>query len=65
MWLPRSHYGVTSHDPVPSLAAGLRLRPLAETVADALAEERRRGPDRERKAGLSATEETEVLATLA
>jgi 2'-hydroxyisoflavone reductase len=65
LWLPRSHHGVTSHDPAPSLAAGLRLRPLAETVADALAEEHRRGPDRERKAGLSATEEAEVLATLA
>lgn len=64
LWLPPGHAGVTAHDPAPSLAAGMPVRPLARTVADALARERELGLDRERKAGLSPREEEEVLAKL-
>lgn len=64
LWAPSTHWGLPSHDAAPSLAAGLTVRPLAETVTAALETERALGPDRERKAGLSATEEAEVLATL-
>ncbi len=62
LWAPSTHWGLPAHDAAPSLAAGLRLRPLAETVAAALATERALGPDRERKAGLSAAQEAAVLA---
>jgi len=64
LWLPPTHVGMAAHDATPSLAAGLRVRPLAETVAGALETERRLGLDRERKAGMSAAEEAEVLATI-
>jgi nucleoside-diphosphate-sugar epimerase len=64
LWLPPSHWGLAAHDPAPSLAAGLRIRPLADTVAGALATERALGLDRERRSGLSAAEEAAVLATL-
>lgn len=64
LWAPRTHWGLTSHDPAPSLAAGLRARPLADTVAATLATEQALGPDRERKAGLTAAEEAELLAAL-
>lgn len=37
LWLPRPDYdGMLAHDPAPALAAGLRLRPLAETAAGCL-----------------------------
>ncbi|HEX3789243.1 MAG TPA: NAD-dependent epimerase/dehydratase family protein [Pseudonocardiaceae bacterium] len=62
---PEDHWGFLDHDAAPSLAAGLRIRPLAETVAGALATERALGSDRARKAGMSAAEEAEVLASLA
>ncbi|MGW1681411.1 NAD-dependent epimerase/dehydratase family protein [Saccharopolyspora sp. NPDC002376] len=64
LWIPDGYDGFASHDAAPSLAAGLRIRPLAETVAAALATEQERGPDRERKAGLTAAEETELLGAL-
>ncbi|MFC5288060.1 epimerase [Actinokineospora guangxiensis] len=65
LWLPPSHYGLFAHDPAPSFAAGLSTRPLAETVVAALAEERARGLDRQRQAGLTPAEEAELLATSA
>jgi 2'-hydroxyisoflavone reductase len=38
LWLPRPEYdGLGAHDVQPSLDAGLRLRPLAETTRDTLA----------------------------
>lgn len=61
-WLPASHHGVLTHDVAATLEAGLRVRPLAETAADALAHERTLGLDRPRQAGLTAAEEAEVLA---
>jgi hypothetical protein len=57
--------GFGAHDPSASLAEGLTIRPLADAVAGALAHERELGIDRIRRAGLSAEEEAEVLATLA
>lgn len=64
LWIPDGYDGFASHDAAPSLAAGLRIRPLAETVTAALANEHARGADRERKAGLTAAEETELLGAL-
>lgn len=64
LWLPRTHWGMSARDVDPSLAAGLRTRPLAETVTAALATERRLGLDREREAGLSPADEAAVLATI-
>lgn len=38
LWLPRPDYdGIGSHDPTPSLDAGLVLRPIADTARDTLA----------------------------
>jgi 2'-hydroxyisoflavone reductase len=64
MWLPAEDHGAMAHDPTPSIEAGMPVRPLAETVADALERERELGLDRERKAGLSPAEEKEILAKL-
>lgn len=61
LWLPSTHFGVVTHDIAPSVAAGLRPRPVGETATAALATEREKGLDRERKAGLSEAEEKEVL----
>ncbi|WIX77582.1 epimerase [Amycolatopsis carbonis] len=64
LWLPPTYAGLASHDPASSLAAGLDIRPLADAVAGALERERELGLDRERRSGLSAAEEAEVLAGL-
>jgi hypothetical protein len=45
-------------------ASGGMLRPLAETIADVLDDERARGLDRPRRAGLSRLEEITVLGQL-
>ena len=51
-----------TYDPAKAVAAGLRCRPLAETVAATLAWDQERGqPDLH--TGLSAEMETELLAT--
>ncbi|WP_210439194.1 NAD-dependent epimerase/dehydratase family protein [Nocardioides xinjiangensis] len=37
LWLPRpEHDGMLAHDPAPAIAAGLTLRPVAETAPDCL-----------------------------
>ena len=37
LWLPRPEYdGMLAHDPAPAVAAGLRLRPVAETASACL-----------------------------
>jgi nucleoside-diphosphate-sugar epimerase len=64
LWLPPGYEGLKTHDPAPSIAAGLRFRPFADAVLDSLARERELGLDRERKAGLSPAEEKELLAQL-
>ncbi|SFQ71883.1 hypothetical protein SAMN05421810_11486 [Amycolatopsis arida] len=61
LWLPASRHGLVSHDATRSWDAGPRIRPLAETVHATLAEERARGLDRPRQAGLTPAEETELL----
>ncbi|SHE53973.1 NAD-dependent epimerase/dehydratase family protein [Streptoalloteichus hindustanus] len=64
LWLPPALHGLTAHDATPSLAAGLRPRPLADAVAAALAHERALGLDRPRTAGLTVAEENELLSAL-
>jgi hypothetical protein len=64
LWLPPGYEGMKSHDPAPSIAAGMSVRPFPEAVADALERERELGLDRKRKAGLTPEEEEEVLAKL-
>ncbi|HET6686966.1 MAG TPA: hypothetical protein VFH02_10625 [Jiangellaceae bacterium] len=61
LWLPRELQGMTDHDARPAMEAGLRVRPLTDTVAAALAEERTRGVNRERLAGLTPADEAELL----
>ena len=61
LWLPRPDYdGMAAHDPSPSLAAGLRLRPVAETARDTLAW--LRSTPGAARTGLSPAREAEVLA---
>ncbi|GAB2632409.1 SDR family oxidoreductase [Nocardioides ginkgobilobae] len=63
LWLPRPAYdGMLAHDWTPSQAAGLTVRPLAETARDTLAW-LRATPDAV-VTGLTREEEAEVLASL-
>ena len=60
MWEPRFP-GVHTYDAAKAVAAGLRCRPFAETVADTLAWDQERGqPDL--RTGLSTQMERELLA---
>lgn len=61
LWLPASHRAMMFRDAGPALAAGLKTRPVAETALDSLKYERGLGIDRPRKAGLTHSEEAEVL----
>jgi len=61
LWEPQFP-GVHTYDAAKAVAAGLRCRPIAETVADTLAWDQERGyPDL--RTGLSAEMETELLTT--
>ncbi|WP_343909697.1 NAD-dependent epimerase/dehydratase family protein [Nocardioides aquiterrae] len=61
LWLPRPEYdGLGSHDPAPSLAAGLVLRPVADTARDTLAWVR--STEDAPVSGMSRERETTVLA---
>lgn len=62
LWLPRSHYGLAAHDATSSWEAGLRIRPLADTIEATLAEELAHGLDRPRDLGLTAEQEAALLA---
>lgn len=62
LWLPETHHGLLAHDATRSWEAGLTTRSLAETVEAALADERRLGLDRSRKAGLTPQEEAALLS---
>ncbi|KUM32840.1 NAD-dependent epimerase/dehydratase family protein [Arthrobacter sp. EPSL27] len=62
LWLPPKHEGFAARSGAAARAAGLRTRPWPETLRDTLADERRRGLDRERKAGLSPDTERRLLA---
>jgi nucleoside-diphosphate-sugar epimerase len=59
LWLPPGHGGFCTRSNRSARAAGLRTRPWQETLADTLADERSRGLERHRKAGL--TPATEAL----
>lgn len=61
LWLPPTHWGMTSRDTAPAAAAGLRSRPVADTARAALEYERSLGLDRDRRAGLTPAEEAELL----
>jgi nucleoside-diphosphate-sugar epimerase len=61
LWLPESHRMMCGRDAGPAIAAGLTPRPLTDAVAGALDYERGLGLERDRKAGLSATEEAELI----
>jgi nucleoside-diphosphate-sugar epimerase len=61
LWLPRPEYdGMAAHDPTPSYAAGLVLRPVTDTARDTLAW-LRATPDAV-VTGMSRDQEAEVLA---
>lgn len=63
MWLPGpDHAGFMARSDVRAVADGLVRRPLVETMREALAEERDLGLDRERRAGLTLSEERDLLA---
>ena len=61
LWLPPGQDGFMARSNDAARAAGLQLRPWMDTVRDALADERRRGLGRERKAGLSPETERRLL----
>jgi 2'-hydroxyisoflavone reductase len=62
LWLPASYRGFAARSSDAAVAAGLRLSPLQDLMAECLADERERGLDRERLAGLSRAREVELLA---
>ncbi|HKP07284.1 MAG TPA: NAD-dependent epimerase/dehydratase family protein [Microbacterium sp.] len=64
LWLPADMPGFWTRSNVPYRLLGGRLRPLRETLERALADERVRGLDRERRAGLRRADERELLALL-
>ncbi|UNK72022.1 NAD-dependent epimerase/dehydratase family protein [Microbacterium sp. H1-D42] len=61
LWLPDDMPGFMTHSNAAYRAAGGELRPLEDTIADVLADERERGVDRERRSGLSRAEELALL----
>jgi nucleoside-diphosphate-sugar epimerase len=63
LWLPAGEAGFARRSDAAFLAAGGVRRPLAETMRRTLDDERARGIDRPRHAGLTAAEEREVLET--
>lgn len=66
LWLPLPEYaGHATRDRRRAEAAGLTVRPLEETVRDALRWERELGLERDRRAGLSPGRERELLRHLA
>ena len=61
LWVRTGGDDLAGLDSTKAIAAGLRLRPLAETVAETLAWDRTRPPDTALRAGLTAERETELL----
>lgn len=65
LWLPADMTGFMTRSNARFHSTGGSLRPLAETIADVVADERSRGVDRARRAGLTRAEERTLLAELA
>ncbi|MDQ0690636.1 NAD-dependent epimerase/dehydratase family protein [Arthrobacter sp. W4I7] len=63
-WLPPGHEGFMARSNKAAVAAGLRLRPWRQTLADTLTDERERGLDRQRKAGLTPETEARLVRIL-
>jgi nucleoside-diphosphate-sugar epimerase len=64
LWLPVEASGFARRSNAAYLAAGGRIRPLRETLTATLDDERSRGLERERRAGLTRHEELELLDIL-
>ena len=66
VWLPdiEENQGFSRIDISKAVNAGLKFRPLEETVRDTLAWAQARPPDHQWRAGLTAEREAEVLAAL-
>ncbi|MGL4257168.1 MAG: NAD-dependent epimerase/dehydratase family protein [Microbacterium sp.] len=64
LWLPAGMPGFWTRSNAVFRLLGGRLRPLRETLARTLADERERGLDRERRSGLSRTDELTLLDDL-
>lgn len=62
LWLPPGHGGFATRRSDAARAAGLRTRPWMDTLRDTLADERRRGLGRERRAGMSPETERRILS---
>lgn len=64
LWLPPGHDGFCARSNLAARGAGLITRPWQETVADTLVDERSRGLNRHRRAGLSPATEARLAAEL-
>ncbi|MGM1016735.1 MAG: NAD-dependent epimerase/dehydratase family protein [Actinomycetota bacterium] len=65
LWLPAEMSGFMTRSNASYRASGGTLRPLEDTIADVIEDERSRGVDRPRRAGLTRADETALLADLA
>lgn len=61
LWLPRSDTAFAQRSGQAFVASGGHVRPLEETLAEVLEDERARGPERPRRSGLTPAEEDAVL----
>ncbi|GAA3622565.1 SDR family oxidoreductase [Microbacterium awajiense] len=64
LWLPADMIGFATRDTAAYGALGGRIRPIAQTLRDTLADERTRGLDRARASGLSRADELALIAEL-
>lgn len=64
LWLPQDHALSVPRPARVAVAAGMRRRPLTDTLDDVLVDERSRGLDRERRSGLIRDEERALLTLL-
>lgn len=65
LWLPEGMEGFATRRADAAGQLGLNRRPFDESLGDTLADERQRGLSRERRAGLSASRERELIQTWA
>lgn len=62
LWLPDDALGMTQKSVDRARRAGFDVRPLTDTLAATLADERERGLDRDRRAGLTRADEVALLS---